>query len=47
LVGHDCEIKTVHLEDGERIIGYKSRSGPNHPNSAWHYDFQLIIGRLI
>jgi hypothetical protein len=35
---------TVHLADGEQIIGYKSRTDPY---LAWHYDFQLIIGRLI
>ena len=34
---------TVHLEDGERVIGYKSRS---NLTDACHYDFQLIIGRL-
>ncbi len=34
---------TVHLADGERVIGYKSGT---HPDYACHYDFQLIIGRL-
>ena len=34
---------TVHLADGERVIGYKSRS---HPDYACHFDFQLIIGSL-
>ena len=34
---------TVHLEDGERVIGYKSRTGPDVNGQ---YDFQLIIGRL-
>jgi hypothetical protein len=36
---------TVYLADGERVIGYKSRSGTNFP--AKHHDFQLIIGRPI
>ncbi len=36
---------TVHLEDGERVIGYRSRSNPKF--DACHYDFQLIIGRQI
>ncbi len=35
---------TVHLADGERVIGYKSLV---FPGDAVHYDFQLIIGRLI
>jgi hypothetical protein len=39
-----CKTNTVHLADGERVIGYRSRS--KYPNSAEHYDFQLIIGRL-
>jgi hypothetical protein len=34
----------VILADGERVIGYKSRTDPNF---ACHYDFQLIIGRLV
>ena len=38
---------TVHLEDGERVIGYKSRANPKWPNEAFHCDFQLIIGRLV
>jgi hypothetical protein len=40
------ETQTVYLEDGERVIGYKSRIDPEKPN-AYHNDFQLIIGRLI
>ena len=35
---------TVYLADGERVIGYKSRSDPTY---AYHYDFQLIIARLV
>ena len=35
---------TVILADGERVIGYKSRS---HATDAYHYDFQLLIGRLV
>ena len=35
---------TVILADGERVIGYKSRS---HATHAYHYDFQLLIGRLV
>ncbi len=38
---------TEYLEDGERVIGYKSRIDPDYPNSAWHWDFQLIIGCLV
>ena len=37
---------TEYLEEGERVIGYKSRRIPELPNHAWHFDFQLIIGRL-
>ena len=37
----------VHLEDGERVIGYKSRSNPLNPNCALHCSFGLIIGRQI
>ena len=40
-------IHTVHLEDGERVIGYKSRTVPNTINSAYQLDFQLIVGRLV
>ncbi len=39
-----CKTHTVHLEDGERVIGFKSRT---HSSLAFHYDFQLIIGRLV
>ncbi len=39
-----CKTHTVVLADGERVIGYKSRG---HATSAAHYDFQLIIGRLV
>ena len=47
-VGHkNCQTQTVHLKDGERVIGYKSRTSPWQPNKGWHYDFQLIIGRLV
>ncbi len=35
---------TVYLEDGERVIGFRSRS---YPTYATHYDFQLIIGRPV
>ncbi len=41
------ETHTVHLADGERVIGYKSRTYPDFPALAFHHDFQLIIGRLI
>ena len=42
-----CRAHTVHLKDGERVIGYKSKR-PNliKPHSAIHRDFQFIIGRL-
>ncbi len=35
---------TVILADGERVIGYKSRSDATY---AYHYDLQLLIGRLV
>jgi hypothetical protein len=34
---------TVELEEGERIIGFKSGRGGS--TYAMHYNFQLIIGR--
>ena len=34
----------VELEEGERIVGY--RSGRKGETYARHYDFQFIIGRL-
>ena len=43
----NCKTHTVHLEEGERVIGYKSRSFPYYPYHDNHYDFQLIIGRLM
>jgi hypothetical protein len=43
-VSNGYSTHTVHLEDGERVIGYRSRSKPIF--DACHYDFQLIIGRL-
>ena len=39
-----CKTQTVMLADGERVIGYKSRG---HATRALHYDFQLVIGRLV
>ncbi len=39
-----CKTHTVILADGERVIGYKSRG---HATGAYHYDFQLLIGRLV
>ncbi len=44
LANSACKTHTVVLADGERVIGYKSRS---HATYACHYDFQLIIGRLV
>ena len=43
----NCKTHTVHLEDSERVIGYKSRTHPDWPNDAYHLDFQLVIGRLV
>jgi hypothetical protein len=35
----------VILEEGERIIGFKSKQ--NHPNyDAWHDNFQFVIGKM-
>ena len=42
-----CQSHTVHLEVGERVIGYKSRGDPENPGWGWHFDFQLIIGKLV
>ena len=42
-VANNCKTHTVVLADGERVIGYKSRSDATYAN---HYDFQLLIGRL-
>ena len=47
LVDDAYKTHTVHLEDGERVIGYKSRFYIYNPNDATHYDFQLMIGRLV
>ena len=44
-VSKGCNTHTVHLEDGERVIGYKSFAG--YPNYAYHRDFQLMIGRFV
>ncbi len=41
LVADDEQTHTVHLNDGERIIGYQSRSLCQN----LHYD--LIFGRLV
>jgi hypothetical protein len=38
---------TELLEDGERIIGYKSKDDPWNSENSLHSDLQLIIGRLI
>jgi hypothetical protein len=43
----ELETETVYLADGERVIGYKSRSDPYDPDDASHFDFQFIIGRLV
>ena len=32
---------TVHLEDGERVIGYKSRTSPKESNYISWWDEQL------
>ena len=45
-VANGYKTHTVHLEDGERVIGYKSASHRDS-NLAANYDFQLIIGRLV
>ena len=43
-VTNGCKTHTVHLEDGERLNGYKTRIVSD---TAVYYDFQLVIGRLI
>jgi hypothetical protein len=35
----DCKTHTEHLNDGERVIGYKSRSIPLFYDCAYHRDF--------
>ena len=36
----------IYLQEGERILGFKSgRRGD--PNFARHFDFQLIIGKMV
>ena len=35
----NCKTHTVLLEDGERVIGFKSGSHPAYPNRAYHLDF--------
>ena len=42
-----CKTHTVHLEDGKRVIGYKSRFHTYYNGLTDHRDFQLIIGWLI
>ncbi len=44
---NDYPTHTVDLEDGKRVIGFKSRTHPSYPNYAYHLDFQLIIGHLV
>ena len=39
-----CQTHTMHLEDGERLIGYKTGIVSD---TAVYYDFQLVIERLI
>ena len=36
---------TEHLEDGERVIGYKSRI--QYKDYASHFDFQFVIGFVV
>ncbi len=43
-VANGHKTHTVILADGERVIGYKSKVDAT---LACHYDFQLIIGRLV
>lgn len=35
----------TELEDGERIVGFKSRKSYDEL-SALHYDFQFVIGKV-
>ena len=39
------ETHTENLDEGERIIGYISRS--LYDGYAAHFDFQFVIGRLV
>ena len=44
-VKNGCETHTENLDEGERIIGYISRTAVN--GYADHLDFQFVIGRLV
>ena len=39
------KIVKIVLEDSERIVGFKS--GSRGKKKAWHFDSQLIIGRMV
>ncbi len=43
MVTVDVKVKTVHLAEGERVIGYTSYK----KGYGSYKDFKLIIGRLI
>ena len=42
----DFKTHTENLDEGERILGYISRTGYNI-GAADHKDFQFVIGRLV
>ncbi len=42
-----CKSHEIVLEEGERIIGVKSRTYASYPSYAYHCDFQFVIGKLI
>ena len=44
-VERGCPTHTENLDEGERILGYISRTG--HNGYADHLDFQFVIGRLV
>jgi hypothetical protein len=43
--GGDYREHRIDLQEGERIIGFKS--GRRGDQYARHYDFQLIIGKMV
>ena len=43
--GDGYKTHTENLDEGERILGYISRTWDDR--WATHYDFQFVIGRLV
>ncbi len=41
-----CDSHEVILEEGERIIGFKSKNVDPDEDAAWHDNFQFVIGKM-